>query len=252
MTITRGAVKSWPILVFTAVLLGYGAVALFGWTASALSDGSYDNAAVGLLGIVFVSVALFLTVGVAAPVLRPGVTSGERGLDFAPSRAVRVAGVVAVLSVLLWGALAGLLKVMGRLRVSGSSYVITALPLIGLACAGVIVWILLHRSTFRGNRFTVTLNPEGIAGLDYGAAAPVGWADIADVAEVNGVVMGLPIGLAHLVVRTGDGAAYPVHQSQFCGGPMLTDAVRFYWHNAEHRAELTTASAAERSPRYRV
>lgn len=243
MTITRSAVTSWPILGFTAVLLGYGAARLFGWTASALGDGAYDNAAVGILGLAFLVSTLLLTLGAAAAVLPPEVRTVESGLAFSPNRAVRIAATVAGMSALLWGASAGLLKAMGRLRVTGDSYVITALPLVGLVCAAVLVWIMLRRKDSRGSRFTVTLTPQGIAGLNYGSGHAVAWTEIADVVEVNGVVAGLPVGLAHLVVRTADESAYPVHQSQFCGGPMLTDAIRLYWRNPERRDELTTGSA---------
>jgi hypothetical protein len=166
---------------------------------------------------------LFLTIGAAAPVLRPEVISGKSDLTFTPNRGVRIAVAVAGVSVLLWAAAAGLLKAMGRLRVTGDSYFMKALPLIGLAGAAVLGWILLNRKVFRrGDRFGVTLTPQGITGLNYGSARPVAWTEITDVAEANGVVAGLPVGLAHLVVRTADGSAYPVHQSQFCGGSMLT------------------------------
>lgn len=244
MTITRCAVKSWPVLGFTAVLLGYGAVTLYRWTASALRDGAYDNVAVGVCGLLFLGSALVLTIGAAAPVLPPEVVAGESGRSYTPSRLVRLAGAVAGVSALLWAVAAGLLKAIGRLRISGDSYVVTALPLIGLACAAVLVWILLNLRAFRGRRrFTVTLTPEGITGLNYGSGNAVDWNEIADVAEVNGVVAGLQIGLAHVVVGTADGSVYPVHQSQFCGGPTLTETIRFYWRNPERREDLTTGSS---------
>lgn len=234
MTITRCAVKSWPVLGFTAVLLGYGAIKLSRWTASALRDRAYDNVAVGLFGLLFLVSTLFLTVGAAAPILRPVVTSGESELAFTPNRSVRIAVTSAWVSALLWAAAAGLLKALGRLRVAGDSYLIKALPLIGLVSAVLLGWILLKRRAFpTSDRLTVTLAPHGIAGLNYGGAKTVSWAQIADVAEANGIIAGLPIGLAHLVIRTGDGSAYPVHQSQFCGGPVLTDAIRSYLRDVD-------------------
>ena len=204
---------------------------MFRWTSSALGDGAYDNAVVGFLGLLFLLSALFLTIGAAAPIMPPVVTSGESGAAFSPNRAVRIAGALAGVSVLLWGSAAGLVKTLGRLRVAGDSYVITALPLIGLACAAVLGWMLLKRKVFRGkDRLTVTLTPEGIAGLNHSSADTVAWAEITDVSEENGIVAGMPVGLTHLVIRT-DGSVFSVYQSQFLGGPLFADAVRACWRD---------------------